>query len=447
MALGRGLSVKKAAPVLVSMNNGLSEDRQGAWMKAGQMAEYHDGKLGIKVTPAELAALSVVLGSQVATGVDAPPHKGAFGISISVTPAEDGQHHVVLRQHKRKVSQMPTNGSGFSPLFAMHIASGSLPFSQDNKTVDSMLITNETFEAVQSGASVGWQRCTQQTPQSKFLTALPTSRKLNLYTHNASSRPTSPRTLLDAIAALPFSGGLTPLAHTPLIKTVQFVAAGGLTPARLLQRLEGLVDKVHLHSPHLNIFGPLHMPQNAALLFRERERLGKLATDSSTPDSTADKAARMQRYVTLLERLMALVPDTKPQDVLAAVQSAMRRALEGTYSDAVAAHAAPPTSRPQSSATTPYGSVRSKRRSRQSLDATSTFTYRTSASFPTFNLGRQAEHLLKAELPLDIEAIAAVARLVLVAWTLSVEKTAWAEGEAGVRVLVVHGREKPMVFA
>ena len=450
MGLGRGLSVKRAAPVLVSMGNGLDRDEQSAWMKSGRTAEHYDGKLGVKVTSAELAALAVLLGCQVTTG-DAALHKGAFDISISLTQTESGKQRIVLKQHKPKISQMPTSGTGVSPFFAMHMAAGSLPFSQENKAVDSILITNETFEAVQAGTSISWQKNAQQTPQSKFLAALPSSRKLNLYTSNASSRISSPPTLIDAIAALPFSGGLPPLAHEPLIRAVNFIAAGSLTPARLLQRLENLVDKVHLHAPHLSIFGPLYAPQNAALLFRERERLRKLATNPSTPDSTADKASRMQRYITLLERLMALVPDTKPHDVRTAVQHATQRALQRSHADAVSPRSPSLalTSHP------PSPSTRSKRLSGMSTGRASTTTttsaHRVSASFPPLSLATHAENLLKMELPLSVEGIAEVARLVLVAWTLSVERTVW-EGEGqgeGVAMWDGQGQERKadMVFA
>jgi hypothetical protein len=454
MGLGRGLSVKKTAPVLVSMSNGLDEGEQGIWMKSGGSAEYYGGKPGVKVTSAELAGLAVVLGCQVTIGADAALHRGAFGISISLIQAENGKQHIVLKQHKRRISQMPTSGTGVSPLFAMHMAAGSLPFSQDNKTVDSILITNETFEAIQAGTSVSWQKNSQQTPQSRFLATLPNSRKLNFYTSSTSSRMTSPPTLIDVIAALPFSGGLPPLAHTPLIRTVNFIAAGGLTPARLLQRLEGLVDKVHLHAPDLAIFGPLHAPQNAALLFREREQLGKLATNPNTSDSTADKAARIQRYVTLLERLMALVPDTKPQDVRNAVQQATQRILQRSYADAVNPRtpSLALTSHPPSR--TPHSSTRSKRHSGISIGraSTSASAHRVSASFPALNLGTHAEHLLKTELPLSVEGIAEVARLVIVAWTLSVERTVWegeGEGEGedgGIKMWDGQGKKEEMVF-
>ena len=54
---------------------------------------------------------------------------------------------------------------------------------------------------------------------------------------------------------------------------------------------------------------------------------------------------------------------------------------------------------------------------------------RASSTFPTFNLGRQVEAILKTELPFGVETVALVARLVLVAWTISVEGVDWEGGD------------------
>ncbi len=420
------------------------------------MLRNFDGRLSTRITYEELVALSLVLGSPVkntaTTAKDITAETGAFKITILSTPLDDGKHQISLRQHKRKISQLPCGGSTPSPLFAKHLACGSLPFSQDSKSINSILITYDSLEALQSGAFM-MRKGSHQTPQSKFLNMLPSSRELTFYTLETSPKPTPSTPLIDAIAMLPFSGGLVPLASTPLIKTVQFVASSGIPAGRLLQRLEALVDKVHRHSPHLKIFGPLYEPQTAGLLFRERERLGKVAAGVTTED-LADKVARMQRYVTLLERLMALVPNMKSQDVLAAVREATKKEMQRSYNEALAAH----SSVSRSSATSPQAPIidthspdsdaRSKHHSRSdnlagsarrsprsSLGSETSNLGRQSNSFPVHNLGKQVETFLKAELPLSIESIATIARLIVVAWTLSVEEVAWEEGEFGFRLM------------
>jgi hypothetical protein len=462
MGLGRGLSVKRSAPVLVALGNGLVEPAttsaaQHAWMAEDRPAQYYDGRTGMELTSAEIAALSILLGSLVtnapSNGEVAPEDldEGAFGISILSTPSKDGGRIISLRRHKRSTSQLSSGGSGHSPLFAKHTACGSLPFSQETNSTNTILISNETLEAVQSGAPLMMRKRSQQTPQAKFLAALPSSRELTFHVLEASTKSSPSTPLIDTIAKLPFVGGLTPLASTPLISTVQFIATGGIHPGRLLQRLESLVDKLQRHSPHLTIFGPLHSPQNAGLLFRERERLARIATGAVT-EGLADKVSRMQRYTTLLQRLMALVPDMKPQDVLPAVMEATKAELQRSYADAVTAHSSAPPS-PLNDTHCPLSDARSssrpsaRRSPRSSIGAGSSATSRLSTTFPANNLGKQVETLLKSELPFSVEMIAVVARLVVVAWTLSVGSVAWEEGEEGFRVpdLEGLGRERMML--
>ncbi|XPS67756.1 hypothetical protein M3J07_000054 [Ascochyta lentis] len=458
--LGRTLSIKKPAPALVAMDNGLFEQEsarttQRTWMKDGRPAERHDGRMGVRLTSAELVTLSVLLGSSViSTTSTAPFEKGAFGITIWCTPVNDGRYQVSLRQHKRSLSQQPPSGSGHSPLFAKHFACGSLPFTQDAKSISSILITDDSFEAVRSGAPLTIRKRSQQISQARLLSTLPSSRELAFHTVEASTKSGPSTPLIHSIAMLPFIGGLPPLASAPLINTVRFVASDGLTPGRLLQRLEGLVDKVHRHSPQLDIFGPLHKPQHAGLLFRERERLGKLAAGAIT-EALADKVARMRRYITLLERLMVLVPVLKPQEVLKAVQEATKRELRRSYANALDDHAKIPgspsttplptivdTHCPESDARSkrhPSNSPRpSVRRSRRSSPASNTLSNSNSGRQPAMsserNLGKQVETLLKAELPFSIENIATVSRLVIAAWTLSVETVAWDDGEDGFKI-------------
>ncbi|KAF2787809.1 hypothetical protein K505DRAFT_329409 [Melanomma pulvis-pyrius CBS 109.77] len=469
--LGRSRS-RRTAPVLLSMFDVLAKETKGTqtatskWANDLQHAKYLDEKTGVTVTGAELAALSVILGSPAlfsqATKTDKsiPLYgKGAFSISVSGALMEDGRYQISLTQHKRGISHLPARGSGYCTLFAKHMACGSLPYSQDQTNVYSIFITVEALEAIRSGTSVSLQKSDSQTPTSRFLTSLPSSRTPAFHTLTPvfTYTPTEPPTLLfNAIASLPFTGGLTPLASTPLIQTIQFISSAGLPTGRLLQRLDALVEKVHRHSPGLHLFGPLYEPGNAGLLFRERERLGRLAVEGngSVEDSVADKAARVQRFITLLERLMCLVPGMKPHDVLTAVKEATKTEMERSYENAVAAFkngdldqgaAVELNSRkrhstlssrtrrskrsssasftpPTSTAAVPLSPLSLQQQSTPPTPSSPSLTSsRESTTFPTHNLGRQAEQILKLSLPLDVQSIATVVRLVVAAWTASVE--------------------------
>lgn len=463
VGLARGISVKRPRSVLVSMENGLQEESEKktmkeSWIKDGQVATFQNDRRKIKVTSAELAALSIVLGSPLARNTGTSFDKGAYGIIIQSTPLIDGKRQITLQHKPRSISQQHAHGKGSSLLFSKHLAAGSLPYSQDKKTVECILITPESMAAIRAGASLYTHSTTVRTPQSRFLSSLPSSRSLRFHILASSTEIHHSKTLTNAISALPFVGGLTPLAARPVVDAVCFLASGGLPPGRLLSRLEALVEKVHHQAPHLTIFGPMYEPQNAGILYRERQRLSKVMSDPSTPDTLADKTARMSRYSTLLERLMALVPAMKQQEILAAVQEATQRELQKSYADAVAAHAN--TDTPKDNAVvsmhaTPTREPKTKRQSiasrtsvrtskRESLASSSdSGDHGVSHASPksstgggqlTLSLGKQLEQVLKAELPLSVETIAFVARMVIVAWTWSVGVVAWEYGESGFRV-------------
>ncbi|KAI2484905.1 hypothetical protein Ptr902_03845 [Pyrenophora tritici-repentis] len=470
MGLTRALSVKRSAALFVSMRSGLPDAgtqkaSQKSWVREGQTAKYQDDLWSIKVTPSELAALSIILGTEI-TGntTQDSSDAGAYGISILTESTDKCKYHVTLQQNKMGRSRRHAQRSAVSPLFAKHLAAGSLPYSQDKIGVYSILITEESFEALQAGASLYAHPYVARTPQAKFLASLPSSRESRFHILATSTEVQPSTTLLDAIAALPFSGGLAPLASAPLIKTIRFIASAGLPQGKLLQRLEGLVDKVHRHAPQHNIFGPLYEPQNAGALYRERERLGRLANDASTADTLADKTARMSRYVTLLERLMALVPDMKGQDILEAVQTATKVELQRSYEQAVAAHstASPrktsicsttypiPETTPTSKDTHLSPNASGRRRSNNRLSTISNHTVHTDASSASSSdkepsLARQVEQVLKMELPLDVATVAFVARMVVVAWTCSVGTVAWEDGQMGFRVPDVEALHKAVM--
>lgn len=438
--LARSMSVKR--PILVSTRRGFSaaNGEQISWMRDGQIAESCDGSLGVRLTIQELATLSILLGSPLTTTDEtdlSAADKGVFNISIHVS--RDADARVTLRQHKRSKSHLSADSSGCSTLAAKHFAAGFLPFRQDKKRIHTVRIDNNSLRLLHAGTPIGIS-IGSGSKQAQWLASLPTSRELSYYVIGASdaAQPQSSNPVIDAVSMLPFQGGLVPLASSALVKTAQFIAAGGLPPARLLQRLEGLVDKVNRYAPHLGIFGPLYDSQNAVLLYRERERLGKLATTANAADGIADKASRIGRYTTLLERLMALIPHTKPQDIQVAVQEATKKELEHSYSEAVLAHKT--NAIIVDSHGCPRSDARSRRSSAQSPSRfsrqsdTSTTSLRSITGTSTSNLGKQIEDILKTELPFSVEIVAVVARLVIAAWTLSVEVVAWDEGELGFRV-------------
>ncbi|KAF1979231.1 hypothetical protein BU23DRAFT_549252 [Bimuria novae-zelandiae CBS 107.79] len=463
--LTRARSVKRSSIVnLVPLLNDLPFTAGGPgpvhtyWDQDLQHALHFQGHTALPVTTYEFAALSVILGSPVDISLDAQDercvswantYKGALGVSLAATATSDRSYHISMVSNKRNVSQLPAKGSGYSTLHAKHLASGSIPFASDRKIVHSIVITENTLELLKAGTGTYLQPTGADTRGAQFLARLPNSRAPNFHIIAPSTSANSTSRLVHAIGDLVFTGGFTPFASVPLIKTVQFVASGGLVPGRLLQRLDALVEKVHRQASHLQLFGPLLEDANTHLRFRKNERLAKLATGILTDEALADKVARMSRYTTLLERLMALVPDISPAGVLAAVREGMKSEMQRSYEDAVAAHLISDTilstpSGVQSKRASTVSRRDTRRRSRYSNPSSGTTSPdgpasvasgRQSGTFPTQNLSLLVESVLKGALPLDVQTIVMVARLVLVAWTLSVQGVAWEEGEVGLRVV------------
>ncbi|KAF2443474.1 hypothetical protein P171DRAFT_337103, partial [Karstenula rhodostoma CBS 690.94] len=462
LGIGRSRSVKKfSSPNLIPLSNGPpfevgdTGSIHSFWDQDLQHALIFQGHTAVPVTGHELAALSVILGSPVDISLDAQnekceswanTYKGALGVSIAATATSDGSYRISLASNKRNISQLLAKGSSYCTLHAKHLASGSLPFASDRKILNSILITPETLAHLKVGEHLYLRPTGADTKGAQFLARLPNARAPNFHIFAPSESTNSTSRLLHAIGDLVFTGGFTPFASIPLIKTTQFVACGGLVPGRLLQRLDALVEKVHRQAPHLQLFGPLLDDTNTHLRFRANERLAKLATGTVTDEPLADKVARMSRYTTLLERLMALVPDMRPDDVVAAVREGLKSEMERSYEDAVAAHLISGTvlSTPSSKRNSSMSRKDTRRRSRLSNNSsgtaspdgpTSLTSGRSSSTFPVHNLGRKVEDVLKGSLPIDVQTIALVARLVLVAWTLSVEGVAWDAGEVGFRVV------------
>ncbi|OAL01898.1 hypothetical protein IQ06DRAFT_315693 [Phaeosphaeriaceae sp. SRC1lsM3a] len=445
--LARSMSMKRPTARSELFETERQSSEQISWMRDGQIASSSDAHPSVNVTATELATLSILLGSPLTrTNEIDPPSasRGAFNISIHVSQTEEGR--VTLQQHKHSKSHSFVRSYGCSTVAAKHLAAGFLPYRQDRHEIHTVRIDNDSLSPLLAGTPIEFD-VSSESKQAQWLNSLPTSRELSLYIAKASIEPQkrSSNLLIEAISTLPYQGGLVPLASLPLIRAVQFVATGGLPPARLLQRLEGLVDKINQYAPHLRIFGPLYEPQNAALLYRERERLGRLATTANVTDSIADKASRMQRYVTSLERLIALVPNMKPQEAQMAVQEATKKGLEQSYSEAVLAHGVATMSAssfvdshgcPNSDFRSKRGSTQSPPRSGRQSDASmcTVTSPRSSLGTSASSLGKQIEDILKAELPFSVETVATVARLIIAAWTLSVEVVAWEDGESGFRV-------------
>ncbi|KAF2280446.1 uncharacterized protein EI97DRAFT_439460 [Westerdykella ornata] len=407
----------------------------------------HEPKLApiqITVTSSELVAFSLFLATPLVAGwsrnnqdrqetvqISEP---GAVGISFQTSPSADGIRRMHLQRRVQDLSEKaPLLSSGYSSYFSKVLACGCLPLSKSGHSTEIIYISSNVARAICLGKPVMLLpsiRVLSMARPIQFLMRLPRGRTPLVHVLASSSpNPSShlPDDLLSCLSILALTHP-PPMASNALISTITFIASGGLPPGRLLQRLESVVGKVHRYSTsHAGLFGEMYRDTQIRELTREHLRLGKFGIDSETreahdaagADTMGRKAARVARWNLALQRLMGMLVERgryKRDEAVSAVKSLLKVQFEESYRAALRAREIRVPENPKS-----------KRRT----------------DMPT--LARQVEEILKMELPLDIDALATLARLMLVGWCYSVVGVAWEDGEEGVR-LEIPKEEHEMVL-
>ncbi|OCL04136.1 hypothetical protein AOQ84DRAFT_346672 [Glonium stellatum] len=357
----------------------------------------------IEISAEELAALSFVLGIPIALAdnsgsVDLESF-GAFGISLRSHRSLDGVHHLHFGYRQRDISQRPSKGSGYSTIFAKNLACGSLPFSQDKNVIHTILVDETAVKSLKRGLNTINATATALTPQTELLSRLPSLAASRFYRVSRPNNHPISLALISfpaAVATLPFAGGLTAMASLHLISAIRFTASGGLVLGKLLQRLEDLIHKVHRHAPSLELFGEYLLDGNRRHWIKTAGYLDYLPSVYDTDIPTG--VARVGRYVTLLERIVALAPDAGI-DPVADVSQACRLEVERAYDAAVSNYA---------------------KNARDSVQMNESIFK---------DIGEEMADILKKPIPFDVKTCARIARLIIVAWTYQVGIVTWTEDE------------------
>jgi hypothetical protein len=156
-----------------------STHRRKLWLVKGQPC--------IEISREELAGFALVLGIPLTMDNDNEAAvtticgTGPFGVHIrGRIVGLDWRLHLTL-QHKQ-VTHRPSEGSGYSTLFAKHIACGCIPFSQSLSWTDTIFVDEPAFKAIRNSAykivpheSVGID------PALRYLSRLPAARGLSVY--------------------------------------------------------------------------------------------------------------------------------------------------------------------------------------------------------------------------------------------------------------------------
>lgn len=408
---------RKAAPKLVRnlkklrpLDSNSSDDPNGqaiypesTWADDLRKVSVQKGQSYIEIAAEELAALSFVLGIPIALGDNSESTDleslGAFGISLRSHRSPDGVHHLHFDYRQRDILQRPSKGSGYSTIFAKNLACGSLPFAQDDNVTHAIFVNQAAVKSLRRGLSTANATVNVLTPQTEYLSRLPSSKASHFYQISPPNTHSVNATLITfpaAVASLPFTGGLASMASLYLISAVRFTASGGLALGKLLQRLEDLIHKVHRHAPSLELFGEYLSDSNRRHWIKTAGYMDYLPSTYDTDIPTG--VARVGRYITLLERITALAPDAGT-DPVADVSEACRLEVERAYDAAVSNYA------------------KDARDSVQISD--NTFK----------DMGEEMADILKKPIPFDVKTCAKIARLVIVAWTYQAGIVAWNEEE------------------
>ncbi|KAF4624599.1 hypothetical protein G7Y89_g13571 [Cudoniella acicularis] len=278
----------------------------------------------------EIAALALILGiplqindfTQNISGV------GPFGTGFDILQDNGrGVWRLELIHGSRIPRHAASCGSGYSILFAKHLAFGSLPFAENKHWVQSIYISPEILIAVRKGYAIKDGKSFGGRPL-QILKSLPAAKGIDAFYHslndpvpqdrlgqilNSNNSPVviersyGPSIHADwarAVVGIAF-GGLVPQASRDLAAAVKFTVGGEvfgeLLVADLVDKLEIFINQLHYCDTGANIFGDYVTERCDALQLIEYVQY---ATPSRY--DTQEAAAVFARYMNLLERVVVL---------------------------------------------------------------------------------------------------------------------------------------------
>jgi hypothetical protein len=355
------------------LKQGLESKLVGQGLTSMASAWMLKGKPCIETSREELFALSLILGiplkvndfTQNIGGI------GPFGTGLDVVQ-DNGVWKLELHHGSRLPRHASSCGSGYTSLFAKHLAFGSLPFADSTHWIQSVYVNDIILDALKEGRSIKDGKSFGGHPL-QMLKRLPGAKQIDAFyhtserletdthligrilksngdpislrrpnsqttTHGSSSQPQTPPApparprqrkkpgiseseILErkassqseissgvqepveaswcrAVVGIAF-GGLVPQASFNLAKAVEFTV--GREICDCIDELENLINRLHLQTKHLNLFGAF-ISERAST--EEAVDHVFYATPSHYMD-TQEATASFARYMNLVERMAA----------------------------------------------------------------------------------------------------------------------------------------------
>ncbi|EPS26533.1 hypothetical protein PDE_01470 [Penicillium oxalicum 114-2] len=295
----------------------------------------------IEVSEEEIAALALILGISLTCPHFLVQGIGAFNVAMN------SRLSGCLTKYRLVYSGGPdprsnAKGSGYSTLFAKHLACGCLPFACDDSDVHTIAIDNVICQSIKKGKPI-LDKKSKWTTAMYYLDKLPASRGNNFYHQSQSGGDTGDiiswenkivGKWWEAVAGIAF-GGLVPFATKAMADAVSF-SVGEFTGNRAreyLMRLLLEVDKQsHPAIQNMRLFG-----YTAKLSLWRKWADGKIGLTfqpDPTDYTTRITVERLASYCTLLERMMACTSQSG-HDLASDVFRCCSAQIEQSYTCAV----------------------------------------------------------------------------------------------------------------
>ncbi|KAJ5319955.1 hypothetical protein N7508_000238 [Penicillium antarcticum] len=267
----------------------------------------------VEVSEEEMAALAFTLGINMKCPNYQPEGTGAFNIAMSSRVSG------CLTKFRLVYSGgwdpgSKACGSGYSTLYAKHLACGCLPFAMNDAHVQTIAIDDGLYQSIKRGRPIVDAK-SQWTFAMYYLNRLPRSRGINFY-HQAESDGEFGSIYnwehkvvgkwWEAVSGIAF-GGLVPSASKAAADAIAF-SVGQLANDQGTELLRRLILEVNEKSPqaiqNMKIFGTVNFPLWRAWADKKHGlQFGPDPTDSITRKIVELFAL----YCTLLERMMACI--------------------------------------------------------------------------------------------------------------------------------------------
>lgn len=295
----------------------------------------------------ELAALALILGTQLVVNDYTQNIRGVGPFGIGLDVIQDNEVWKLELTHGSRIARhAPSRGSGYSILFAKHLAFGSLPFADSRYWIRSVYVNAEVLKTIRKGRCVKDGKSFGGHPL-QILRSLPGAKQIDAYYHDgdpikhevpenetkfvgsilqSNGKPvefSTPKLMVRAnwcraVVGIAF-GGLVPQCSGHLAEAVAFTIGGTL--GECVNELELLINKLHSCDKGTNAFGDYVTERCKAL-----NSVDQVHYATPSRYDTQEAASVFARYMNLLEVMATRCrpragppPQAAPGDVIESI--------------------------------------------------------------------------------------------------------------------------------